>query len=142
MWQKNFWPRAHFIIVRESTVCTVCRVCCIKVRAVLSVLEVSRCQQAAQRGVCVINATTDAAAHCKSIKRSRQWGRARFSFSLLFSLYISLSLSVFCTFFPLFLPLFSPSLLFYLLLLVSALLYYFPPSQFNYKTEYAPRSHS
>lgn len=58
--KKNFWPRAHFIIVRESTVLhSVHTVCCTKVRALYSVLEVSRCQQAAaQRGVCVINATT------------------------------------------------------------------------------------
>lgn len=87
------------------------------------VLEVSRCHQAAQRGVCVINATTDDAAHCKGIKRSRVGGNSLVPLSL----YIVLS-SLFST-----LSLF-PSL-FYFLSLFSASLYYFPSSQFNYKTE-------
>lgn len=93
------------------------------------VLEVSRCHQAAQRGVCVINATTDDAAHCKGIKRTREWGSSRFSLSLYIclSLFLILSLSLF------------PSL-FYFLSLFSASLYIFSASRFNYKTEYTHSS--
>lgn len=116
--EKNFWPRAHFIIVRESTVppkssCSVLCVGSFKVPA-------GGGKTRRMRHKCH---NTDAAAHCKGIKRSRQWDRARFSLSL--SLFICLSLSFFLLhsllpFFPSLFPL-LPSLLssfFYLLLLL------------------------